>query len=72
MTFHFGSAKEGRLINDNQPDNGDRKCVIDFSDEPGFSSVATVKKYFLLQTYIGDILLAVNPYKTLNLYSAEV
>jgi len=27
---------------------------------------------FLLQTYIGDILLAVNPYKSLNLYNAEV
>jgi len=27
---------------------------------------------FLLQTYIGDILLAVNPYKSLNLYNTEV
>jgi len=25
-----------------------------------------------LQTYIGDILLAVNPYKTLNIYDEEV
>ena len=26
----------------------------------------------VLQTYIGDILLAVNPYKTLNVYDVEV
>lgn len=28
--------------------------------------------YFTLQTYIGDILVAVNPYKDLDLYNKEV